>query len=117
MREGLKYLEDLHVLEHQHQHAQRLLMMQQLLRSSNNPEGLAEMVSQACAGLRVPGTTETQGALPSEMPDEANTARQEARRAAEGEAALQAALKNGTRSLPEGPERDAMVRYPSYTEL
>lgn len=135
-QEGLKYLKDLHVIEHQHQHSQRLLTMKHLILHGTEKGQLAEAVRQACAGLAPPpeeadlnnstkassplrdgrmgplqGETPLQEALLQGAPEETDAAREEMQRVAEAETALKEALRTPEkRQLSEGLERETMVR-------
>ncbi|OEH80088.1 hypothetical protein cyc_07546 [Cyclospora cayetanensis] len=109
-QEGLKYLEDLHVIEHQHQHSQRLMTMHHLLHSTNNQEGLAEAVSQICAGQMPSKTKDSDSQLLTEQPDEAPKAVEETQNAVKGEAALRGALEDSARRIVEGSGRDAVAQ-------
>lgn len=108
MREGLKYLEDLHVVEHQQQHAQRQQTLQHLLQSGDSLDAMREAVAQATSGLDLHiGAPGPPGALVEQVETPQRAA--EMRLAAEGEAALREALKGGRRLLTDDSERDAVV--------
>ncbi|CDJ39418.1 hypothetical protein, conserved, partial [Eimeria tenella] len=116
LEEGLKYLEDLHVIEHQHQHSHRQLVLQHLLRNADNAEGLIEAVSQSCAGLGTPKGTEGQGPPAGAQAEEGKTAAEEAQRAAEAEALVKEALQNPEkRKVPEAEK--AAVAWRLYSLL
>ncbi|CDJ33844.1 uncharacterized protein EMH_0085870 [Eimeria mitis] len=83
LQEGLKYLEDLHVVEQQQQHAQRQLTMQHLLNSSSDPEGLADAIDQAAA--------------------------EETERAAEAETRIKEALKDKQKRIVKETERERLI--------
>lgn len=121
--EGLKYLEDIHVLEHQHQHAQRQLMMQHLIQCGGSNEDFAAAVDQACAGLGAPPPSLTAaraaGAppLPAAPPNmqETKGSAEETAGAAHAEAYLKEALTNPSKRIVQDTERQNLVRHPTPT--
>ncbi|KAL8440025.1 hypothetical protein Efla_002373 [Eimeria flavescens] len=113
-REGLKYLLDLHLLEQQQQHAQRLLTVQHVLHNGDTPEALAETVSQLAASLQPAGTADPAVPLQAELLRGTGAAaagkEEETARAAAAEAALrEASARGGRRQLDDGPERLALA--------
>ncbi|CDJ60597.1 hypothetical protein, conserved [Eimeria maxima] len=122
MQEGIKYLEDLHVIEHQHQHAQRQLTMKHLLMNGAHPEGLLEAANQVCAGLGPPSMGMGAGApplpphaagqgggptppAPLRSPEGEKAHKEETERATQTETLLQEALRDPKKRIIDGEER------------